>query len=518
MASTQSCKINIPRMFLDEGVLLNEEAYAKFLEDAAKEDIILEFMTHLKKNNIFIVTKDVYEDYFYPRIESGQQKESVEQRAEFPDEASRSEKRRKSIKVKHIPSKDVDKDIKIIKDVSGKDDSEGKFEDFLSLFKDRYTRISKIFKQHSELRDFVSIKNAKANELKSHVKIVGIVRSKKTTKNGNVMLELEDLSGTIKVLISTKKERLLERAKYIVCDEVIAVSGALGEDIIFSNDFQFPDIALGRHRNVSPHDIGAVFTSDVHVGSNNFMEKSFLRFIKWLRLETGNEKQQEIASKIKYIVICGDVVDGVGIYPNQDKELCITDIYKQYEKTAQLLSYLPDWIEVIVSPGNHDATRSGNPQIPIPKAFAYDLYDMDNIHMVSNPSFFSLHGVKCLAYHGDSIFDFLSQVPGFEINKPIPPMIEMLRKRHLAPVYGKGTQIIPETSDYLCIDETPDIFQTGHTHMNGNGVYRGVTLINSGGWQSQTSFQKMRNITPDVAKVPIINLQTHNLVLMNFGD
>jgi len=509
MVAVSSCNANLPGRFIENGIILTEEAYIKFLEDNVQSGLIDEFIEKLQQDDVHIITKDEYEDFFYPRIEQ----QNDHQKAEPPEQSTP----RLSVTSKFYPSKDVESDIKIIRDVAGKSDSEGVFEDFLSLFKDRYRRISRIFKEHTELRDFISIKNAKDMELKSHVKIVGMVLEKSVTKNGNILLDLEDLSGQIRVIIIGSKDRLKERANYIMRDEIIGVSGVLGEDVIFVNDFQFPDVSLGRPRNHSEVDINAIFTSDTHIGSNEFAEKSFLRFIKWLRQDTGNEKQREMASKVKYFVIGGDVVDGVGIYPKQEKELKITDIYKQYEETARLLEYVPDWIDILIAPGNHDATRGGNPQLPIPKAFAYDLYNMDNVHMLSNPSFFSLHDVKCLVYHGDSMFDFFSQMPGFTLEDPIKPMTEMLRKRHLAPNYGMGTQIVPEPSDYLCIDEPPDIFQTGHTHINGKGIYRGITLLNSGGWQHQTDFQKLRNINPDVAKVPIVNLNTHNAVVMSFG-
>jgi DNA polymerase II small subunit len=518
MQSATPEQVNIPKLFLERGILLTAEAYAKFLGDAVDLDSINEFLDQIEGTDKVFVTKDDYEDYFYPRFEGNGDKTAGDDDSSNLQWKQRGNAPRESHAVKHFPAKDVAPDIRIITDVAGKGESEGTFEDFYSLFADRYRKLSRIFREHAEFRNYTPIKEARRMELKSNVTVVGMIQDKSYTKNNNLMLEIEDMSGHIKVLISSNKERLMERAKYIVRDEIIAFSGALGEDIIFVNDFEFPDIAVGRQRNQAPDDINAIFTSDIHVGSNEFVDKAFLRFIKWLRQDKGNSRQQELASKVKYIVVCGDVVDGVGIYPNQQKELAITDIYKQYEKTAELLSYVPDWIEIIVSPGNHDATRSGNPQFPIPDTFSHELYEMDNVHMVSNPSFFSLHGVKCLAYHGDSIFDFLSQVPGFHLDDPIAPMTEMLRKRHLAPVYGMGTQIVPEPKDYLCIDEPPDIFQTGHTHMNGNGSYRGTTLINSGGWQAQTSFQKMRNITPDVAKVPIMNLQDHKLVVMNFGD
>jgi len=509
MVAVSSCTTNLPGRFIENGIILTEEAYIKFLKDNVSMELIEEFIGALLNREIYLVTKDEYEDFFYPRIE--------QQNEDGVKEEEKTVTQRTSIPSKNYPSKDVEPDIKILKDIAGKSDSEGTFEDFLSLFKDRYRRLSRIFKEHTELRDFISIKNAKDMELKSHVKIVGMVMEKSVTKNGNILLDLEDLSGQIRVIVVKSKDRLIERSNFIMRDEIIGINGVLGEDVIFANDIQFPDVSLGRQKNSAEEDVQAIFTSDTHIGSNEFAEKSFLRFIKWLRQDTGNEKQRELASKVKYMVIAGDIVDGVGIYPKQEKELEITDIYKQYEETARLLQFVPDWIEIILTPGNHDATRGGNPQLPIPKEFAYDLYNMDNVHMMSNPSFFSLHDVKCLAYHGDSLFDFFSQIPGFTLDDPIKPMTEMLRKRHLAPNYGMATQIVPEPSDFLCIDEPPDIFQTGHTHINGKGTYRDITLINSGGWQHQTGFQRLRNIDPDVAKVPIVDLRSHNTVVMSFG-
>ncbi|HPR41170.1 MAG TPA: DNA-directed DNA polymerase II small subunit [Candidatus Methanofastidiosa archaeon] len=510
MVAVSSVKANLPGRFIDNGIILTEEAYVKFLEDTVPDDLIAEFIENLSQNQIHIVTKDEYEDFFYPRIE---QQNGPEERDD-----TRIAGPKKSVSSKYYFSKEIEPDIKIIRDVAGKSDSEGSFEDFLALFKDRYKRLSRIFKEHTEMRDYISIKNAKDMELKSQVKIVGLVSEKSITKNGNILLDIEDLSGQIRAIILGSKDRLRERANYIMRDEIIGISGMLGEDVIFVNDFQFPDVSLGRPVNHAEEDINAIFTSDTHIGSNEFAEKSFLRFIKWLRQDTGNEKQRELASRVKYLVIGGDVVDGVGIYPNQQNELKITDIHKQYAETARLLSFVPEWIEILILPGNHDATRSGNPQLPIPKAFAYDLYNMGNVHMLSNPSFFSLHDVKSLVYHGDSLFDFFSQIPGFTLEDPVKPMTEMLRKRHLAPNYGMGTQIVPEPSDFLCIDEPPDIFHTGHTHINGKGIYRGVTMLNSGGWQHQTGFQRLRNIKPDVARVPIVNLKSLNTVVVSFGD
>ncbi len=46
------------------------------------------------------------------------------------------------------------------------------------------------------------------------------------------------------------------------------------------------------------------------------------------------EDDEEIVGKLKYIVIGGDAVDGVGIFPNQEFELAESNVYKQYEMVA----------------------------------------------------------------------------------------------------------------------------------------------------------------------------------------
>ena len=73
-------------------------------------------------------------------------------------------------------------------------------------------------------------------------------------------------------------------------------------------------------------------------------------------------KTDPLAKTIKYFVLSGDGVDGVGIYPGQDRHLAITDLFKQYGALANLLSDLPDWVDVIILPGNHDAVRPAEPQ------------------------------------------------------------------------------------------------------------------------------------------------------------
>jgi DNA polymerase II small subunit len=47
--------------------------------------------------------------------------------------------------------------------------------------------------------------------------------------------------------------------------------------------------------------------------------------------------------------------------------------------------------------------------------------------------------------------------------------------------------------------------------------YKGVLLINSSTWQSQTEYQKMMNFQPQPAKVAVVDLQSlaHRLISMS---
>jgi len=92
----------------------------------------------------------------------------------------------------------------------------------------------------------------------------------------------------------------------------------------------------------------------------------------------------------------------------------------------------------------------------------------------------------------------------------------LLRARHLAPSYGGKTPIAPEPKDHLVIDVPPDIFQVGHVHVVGYEEYRGTLLVNSGSWQSQTNYQERMGLTPKPGIVPVVDLQSFNIMSIDF--
>jgi DNA polymerase II small subunit len=221
-----------------------------------------------------------------------------------------------------------------------------------------------------------------------------------------------------------------------------------------------------------------------------------------------------LAERVKYLIIAGDIVDGIGIYPNQEEELVIPDIYEQYRAAAEHLADVPSHIRIIIAPGNHDAVRLAEPQPALPE----EIQSMftPNVTFVGNPALVELAGVTILIYHGRSLDDLVAAVPSITYHKPDRAMIEMLKHRHLAPTYGGRNSIAPEKTDHLIIDPVPDILLCGHVHTVGVSKYRGTTVINSGTWQSQTEFQKRMNLVPVPGCASLVNLNTLETSILKF--
>ena len=415
-------------------------------------------------------------------------------------------------------AKEYEPEIQIFKDITGNSTSEGTTDDFNKLFMNRFNSVKKILRnQRRELSNAIPINRIKNSGLKE-IQIVGIVRDVRNTTNGHRLIELEDETGTVICIALKSNRELLQNANEVVLDEIIGLHGQLSKnkDLFVINNIICPDISVQNHKHKSEIPLYAAFVSDIHIGSKQFMEKEWGRFLRWLNGEIGNSRQKDVAGKIKYLVIPGDVVDGIGIYPNQEKELSIIDVYRQYEVLAEQLSLIPDQISIIMQPGNHDAVRPAEPQPTFEKEIQ-DLFTGRDIKFVGNPCYFSLNDVEILSYHGQSLLDFATNIQHLKYNEPVEIMKVMLKKHHLAPTYGGYTPLAPEHLDYMVIDKIPDIFVTGHVHLAQISEYRGVTLINASSWQSQTAYQKMLNFIPDSAKLPIVDLKTSNVTMMDFN-
>jgi DNA polymerase II small subunit len=393
-------------------------------------------------------------------------------------------------------------------------DASGDIDGFVEYFRSRFRKMERILRQRMDVRDAVTIGDALKMPLKSKMKVIGIVTNKRAS-GSRLFLDMEDSEDSVTVMASDGET--VRKGLSILMDQVICVDSLkYRQDLLIANDFIWPDIP-SKPPNRSEIPLCAAFLADVHIGSRYFQQELFHRFIRWMKMDLGPPQLRRLAGRVKYLVIAGDLVDGIGIYPSQLDELEITDIREQYEVAAMLLSELPDHVEVIVLPGNHDAVRKSLPQEPIPGEYAETLHENRRVKLLGNPSRLTFHGVEAYIAHGKALDEILSQVPGLDFHNPVDGMELLLRCRHVAPIYGNSTPIAPEKEDRLVISSTPDVFQMGHIHVHGVKKYKGATLIASGSWQTQTPFQKRVNLTPTVGVAPIMDLQTHAVVPIDFN-
>jgi DNA polymerase II small subunit len=380
---------------------------------------------------------------------------------------------------------------------------------FTHYFQSRYNQLVSILRKRADVKDAISLTNALKLPLNSKFKTFGLVKDKRS-KGNRLFLSLEDMTSQATVMASGIQT--VRKGLEILNDQVICFEGIkYRDDLFIANDFIWPDIPMHEIKRAEKP-VHAVFIADIHIGSKYFRFDLFDKFIKWMNLEFGNIRARELASRIKYVVINGDLVDGVGIFPNQLDELDISEQITQYEKAADLLNELPDFIEIFILPGNHDAVRRSLPQPPIPKKYAPRLYEDKRIHMLPNPCLLNLHDVEVFAFHGAALTDILSSTPGHDFKNPVKALELLVRCRHIAPIYGQTTPIAPETSDRLIITSVPDVILAAHIHINATKRYKGVTLVSTGGFQDQTPFQKRMNINPSPGIVSVFNLQNHQLV------
>lgn len=481
--------------FTNANILLNDKAYERIInhENSQKfTDSIIEELLY-SKNDIFILTEEILDQFL--KTENIDNEELNEETDD--DLVPNSD-------IKYVPQTKFQSgrpfDFHVIQDTSKKSYTSGEIKDFSAYFTSRYQKLKGFLDKRRELKDHRPINKIRQSE--DVINIIGMVNDVISTKNNHKIIELEDETGSINVLIHNENHKLFEESERIVRDEVIGVIGSKKGNFVIASEIVHPGVPRIDEK---PMDFSAVFISDVHIGSATFLDDVFDKFIKWINVDFGDEEHRKIAENVKYLVVAGDLVDGIGIYPHQEKELTIKDIYKQYDEAARLFGQIREDIKIIISPGNHDACRLAEPQPAISEKYAESLYKLENVEFVSNPGIVSLDGINVLMYHGRSFDDIAMTIKGLSHQQSDLIMKELLEKRHLAPIYGERTPLASEYEDHLVIDEIPDIFHTGHVHINSYKKHKGVHMINSGTFQSQTEFQKIYNIMPTYGQVPVIH-------------
>ena len=514
----------ILKLFIEKGFLLDRDTL-DFFKQIQDEDVANEIINKIEVSGQKLVTKNLITKYFETLKpvfkELDLEKQKIVER--FFVNVSVSVEVKKETRIESRVIEEPQKNF--VKILSSPTIPYKKIEvkDFVKHFRSRYNFFKIILQNNPNLENLTSIDKINGNRAHS---IIAMVKSKATTKNKNIILEVEDLTGSIKVLINQNKEEIYEKAKEILLDDILGLKCSGTKEFLFVNDLFYPDAFLERKKK-SEEEKYVVFISDIHVGSKNFLENNFKRFIDWINGKNCDEEQRKIIEKIKYIFVVGDSIDGVGIYPGQEKELKIKDIREQYVKLAEFYKQIPERITIIQCPGQHDAVRVAEPQPPIGEDFGKALTEIKNLYLVSNPSLVEIESdkkesFKVLMYHGASMARIINEIEELRLsdafNTPARVVKHLLLRRHLSPMHGAGIYIPDAEEDPLIIKQIPDIILTGDLHKPDIDMYHNILIVSSSCWQSITPFEEKVGNHPDPCKVPIFNLKTREIKILDFSD
>src|SRR5438094_2144972 len=250
-------------------------------------------------------------------------------------------------------AEDRESRLEVVFDPTGKLGTTGVFDDFLRYFRSRFEKMSALFRQRVDTRSAGTIADALAGGTNGRGRFVCMVVEKRE-KGNRIFLTVDDYDEEATVLVNDSNPGLWQTARRVARDQVLFLetrksSGKLlvAENIVLP---EIPDHRPGR----ASEEVYAVLISDVHVGSKVFLEDSFQRVLGWLRGEVGDPGQREIADRVKYVMIGGDLVDGIGVYPRQEVDLKVPDIYEQYRLAAKFVGEVPEYMEVVMILGNHE--------------------------------------------------------------------------------------------------------------------------------------------------------------------
>lgn len=390
----------------------------------------------------------------------------------------------------------------------------GSVDDISNLFRERYELVRKILRKQAGFRESATIREL-VNDRKTtgfkrkRYNVIGIVEEMRRTKSGGKMITLEDPTGSMEVFVR-KEDPAVDS---LVLDDVIGVTGNFDKSnpkMFWCDEVKYADVLM-NHLNRGGEDydpVSIAFISDIHMGSKYFLEETWDKMMKWLN-------EDKLAKNIKYLVLSGDCVDGAGVYPGQENNLAIPDAYDQYEFCARKLDALPDHITPIILPGNHDAVRPAEPQ-PVLEHTIQQRFN-SAVH-VGNPCRINLNGIDMLSYHGKGMDDIIPRMDDVSYENSIQGMKHMLKKRHLAPIWGERNALSPEETDQMVIQTPPDIFVTGHTHSHGFEWYRGVPCVVSSTMQGQTEFMQMLGYSSMKGYLTIYNIRNREAKVIAFHD
>jgi DNA polymerase II small subunit len=214
------------------------------------------------------------------------------------------------------PARDIESRIEVVSDPARNPSTRGSLDSFVKYFQSRFEKMSMILRQRPDVRGARSIADALEAGPNENVKFIAMVMTKRE-RSGKIFLEVDDFENSATILVVGVQDNVYEIAQRLSLDQVVCFETVKGRnDLLVAKGICLPDIPE-RKPNKASEPVNVALVSDIHYGSKTFLESVFKQMILWLNRKVGSPQQMGLAGRTKYVIIAGDVVDGVGIYPQE---------------------------------------------------------------------------------------------------------------------------------------------------------------------------------------------------------
>jgi DNA polymerase II small subunit len=263
----------------------------------------------------------------------------------------------------------------------------------------------------------------------------------------------------------------------------------------------FPQFSKTTWNCTSSQPVKVVLASDIHVGSLTFCIENFTAFIKKINQDPS----------IRYVILTGDLIDGIGVYPRQKFDLTLPDFREQYKLLSQLLQGLRPEIQILLVPGNHDFVSKVEPQV-----FTQEIKEIfksylgPRVHFASNPAYIEVEGIYFYLSHGTGFNPIINKIASFSIQKPALVTEFLAKCRNISPLY-EATPIRCTNLVYHNIPEKVNVIHSGHVHHQQVLKYDNERLmVVTGAWQALTPYMDLLGVVPTIAAAVCVNLNDIN--------
>ncbi|MFW5704643.1 MAG: OB-fold nucleic acid binding domain-containing protein, partial [Nanoarchaeota archaeon] len=156
--------------------------------------------------------------------------------------------------------------------------------DFVLYFNRRLQYFTNLLKSRPHMDNTYRISQLKdLYETNTKVSIIGLISSFERTRNGHLVITLEDKSGEIKCFINKKKldkndeqhdKNMIQIVENLCLDEGIGIVGKIGKEIVWVDEIVVPSPPNTSELKKTDEEHYVVCMSDLHFGAKVFVDEA----------------------------------------------------------------------------------------------------------------------------------------------------------------------------------------------------------------------------------------------------